>query len=76
MTEAYYFDGIKNKDSFTRQELLQSFRDGGYTLGNASFCKKIESLIKEGNLVLSVEIFIVFRRDRRWHISMNIQNCQ
>ena len=52
MTEAYYFDGIKNKDTFTRQELLQSFRDGGYTLGNASFCKKIESLIKEGNLVL------------------------
>ena len=76
LTEAYYFDAIITKDTFTRQDLLQSFRDGRYTLGNASFCKKIESLLKEGNLVLSVEIFIVFRRDRRWHISMNIQNCQ
>ena len=45
MDEIYYFDGIKNKESFTRQELLESFRQGGFELGNATFCKKIESMI-------------------------------
>lgn len=51
MAEIYYFDGIKNKESFTRQELLESFRMGGFELGNAAFCKKIESMIKEGLLI-------------------------
>ena len=51
MADVLYFDGIKNKESFTRQELFQSFRDGGFTLGNASFCKKIEAMVKDGDLI-------------------------
>ena len=51
MTEPCYFDGIKNKTSFTRQDLLQSFRDGGFGLSYASFCKKLEVMIREGEIV-------------------------
>lgn len=51
MEEVYYFDAIKNKESFTRQELLESFRKGGFELGNAAFCKKVESMIRDGSLI-------------------------
>lgn len=51
MKDVYYFDGIKDKESFTRKELLQSFRDGGFELSDAAFYKKIESMIKEGKIV-------------------------
>lgn len=51
MTELCYLDGIRGKTSFTRQDLLQSFRFGGFGLSEASFCKKLESMIKEGEIV-------------------------
>lgn len=51
MTELCYLDGIKSKTRFTRQDILQSFRDGGFGLSDTSFCKKLESMIKEGEIV-------------------------
>lgn len=49
--EQHYFDGIKNMESFTRQDLLQSFRSAGFNLSYASFCKRLESLVKDGAII-------------------------
>lgn len=43
--------GLKDKSSFTRQDLLQSFHDGGYLISDASFNKKIMSMLKKGEIV-------------------------
>ena len=51
MTETHYFDGVKGKTSFSRQELLQSFRNGGFGLSDASFCKKLESMVKDEEII-------------------------
>lgn len=44
-------DGLKDKSSFTRQDLLQSFHDSGYLISDASFNKKIMSMLKKGEIV-------------------------
>lgn len=44
-------DGLKDKSSFTRQDLLQSFHDSGYLINDASFNKKIMSMLKKGEIV-------------------------
>lgn len=51
MTEPRYLEGIKDKKSFSRQEVLQSFRKGGFELSDASFYKKFTAMVKEGELV-------------------------
>lgn len=51
MTAASYFEGLKNKKSFSRQEVLQSFRKGGYELSDASFYRKFTAMVKDGELV-------------------------
>lgn len=51
MTGARYFDCIKNKKSFSRQEVLQSFRKAGFELSDASFYKKFAAMVKEGEFV-------------------------
>lgn len=43
--------GLKDKSSFTRQDLLQSFHDGGYLISDVSFNKKIMSMLKKGEIV-------------------------
>lgn len=50
MTDPHYFEGIRNKKSFNRQTVLQSFRDGGYELSDASFYKKFAAMVREGEL--------------------------
>lgn len=65
MTELRYFDGIKNKMSFTRQDLLQSFRNGGFRLSDASFCKKIESMVKDGEIIrVGRNVYCFPKRDK------------
>lgn len=51
MTETCYFEGIKNKESFSRQEVLQSFRKGGFGLSDASFYRRFTTMVKEGEVV-------------------------
>lgn len=51
MTKPGYLRDVKNKSSFSRQELLQSFRNGGFELSEASFCKEITSMIKSGEIL-------------------------
>lgn len=51
MTEKTYFKGVSNKDDFTRNELLESFRKGGYQLSEASFYKNVENMVNAGELV-------------------------
>ncbi len=51
MSDSRYFEGIKNKKCFNRQTVLESFRNGGYELSDASFYKKFAEMIKEGELV-------------------------
>lgn len=41
MNNLSYLKGVKDKSSFTRQEILDSFRNNGFNLGNASFSKKL-----------------------------------
>lgn len=50
MTDPSYLKGVRNKKSFNRQALLQSFRNGGYELSEASFSKKLASMTKDGEL--------------------------
>lgn len=50
MTDPRYFEGIKNKKCFDRQAVLESFRNGGYKLSDASFYKKLAVMVKEGEL--------------------------
>lgn len=51
MTEEAYFRGVNNVTEFTRNELFDSFRQGGYQLSEASFCKKIEDMVNYGEIV-------------------------
>lgn len=51
MTEEAYFRGVSNKGEFTRNELLESFRQGGYQLGKASFYKKVEDMVNSGEII-------------------------
>lgn len=51
MNNLSYLKGVKDKSSFTRQEILDSFRNNGFNLGNASFSKKLSLMIKSGELV-------------------------
>ncbi len=50
MTDSRYFEGIKNQKCFSRQQVLQSFRNAGYKLSDSSFYKKFASMIKDGEL--------------------------
>ncbi len=50
MTDSRYFEGVRNENCFTRQQVLQSFRNAGYELSDSSFYKKFASMVKDGNL--------------------------
>ena len=51
MLEKRYYDGLMDVTRFTRKELLESFRMAGYMLSEASFCKKVEELVKNGQII-------------------------
>ena len=51
MTDSRYFEGVKNQKCFSRQQVLQSFRDAGYKLSDSSFYKRFASMVKDGDLV-------------------------
>lgn len=51
MLEKRYYDGLLDVTRFTRKELLESFRMAGYMLSEASFYKKIEELVKNGQII-------------------------
>lgn len=48
MTDQCYLEGLKNRKTFSRQDVLQSFRKGGYELSDASFYKKFSEMVKNG----------------------------
>ncbi len=50
MTNPNYLRDVKDKTSFSRQELLRSFRNGGFELSESSFSKEITSMIKSGEI--------------------------
>ncbi len=51
MTEKRYFEGVSGITQFTRKELLESFRMAGYMLSEASFYKRMEELVKGGQII-------------------------
>ena len=51
MLEKRYYDGLLDVTRFTRKELLESFRMAGYMLSEASFYKKVEELVKSGQII-------------------------
>ena len=51
MIERRYFEGVSGVTKFTRKELLESFRMAGYMLSEASFYKRIEELVKDGQII-------------------------
>ena len=51
MIEEVYFRGVNNVTEFTRNELLNSFRQGGYRLSESSFYKKVEDMVNAGEIV-------------------------
>lgn len=51
MIERRYFEGVSGTTQFTRKELLESFRMAGYMLSDASFYKRIEELVKDGQII-------------------------
>ena len=51
MLEKRYYDGLLDVTRFTRKELLDSFRMAGYMLSEASFYKKVEELVKNGQII-------------------------
>lgn len=51
MLEKRYYDGLLDATRFTRKELLESFRMAGYMLSEASFYKKVEELVKSGQII-------------------------
>lgn len=51
MIEPQYLTGLNGKEQFSRKELLESFRLGGYSLSDASFYKRIEEFVRQGELV-------------------------
>ena len=50
MTDSRYFEGVKNQKCFNRQQVLQSFRNAGYQLSDASFYKRFTSMVRDGDL--------------------------
>ncbi|MCD8293749.1 MAG: hypothetical protein LUE27_00675 [Clostridia bacterium] len=42
-----YLQGVLGKDTFTKQDLRQSFIDAGYTLGNTSFTMELQKMVTE-----------------------------
>ena len=58
MTEEIYFRGVHNVTEFTRNELFVSFRQGGYQLSEASFYKKVEDMVNDGEIVRDVIIIV------------------
>lgn len=51
MEKEHYFDVISHSAEFTRKELLESFRQGGYQLSEASFYKKVEDMVNSGEII-------------------------
>lgn len=51
MREKRYYEGLLDATCFTRKELLESFRMAGYMLSEASFYKKVEELVKDGQII-------------------------
>uniref|UniRef100_UPI0040569A66 DUF6577 family protein n=1 Tax=Agathobacter sp. TaxID=2021311 RepID=UPI0040569A66 len=51
MIERRYFEGVSGATQFTRKELLESFRMAGYMLSDASFYKRVEELVKGGQII-------------------------
>lgn len=51
MLEKRYYDGLLDVTRFTRKELLESFRMAGYMLSEASFYKKVEELVENGQII-------------------------
>ena len=51
MTETKFFAGLNDRSHFSRDELLNSFRAGGYTLSSASFYKKVQEMLKAGEII-------------------------
>ena len=51
MLEKRYYDALLDATRFTRKELLESFRMAGYMLSEASFYKKVEELVKNGQII-------------------------
>lgn len=51
MLEKRYYEGLLDVTRFTRKELLESFRMAGYMLSEASFYKKVEELVKNGQII-------------------------
>ena len=47
-----YFSGIGNKTEFNRDELLNSFRQGGYKLSDVSFYKQVETMVSSGEIIM------------------------
>ncbi len=50
-TDAVYLEDLNGKKYFSRRELLQSFRKGGFALSDASFSKKVASMVQSGDLI-------------------------
>ena len=56
----------KTSEDTSSQALLKSFREGGFELGNAAFCKKIESMIRECVLIRAGRnLYCIQQRDKR-----------
>ena len=53
MTNHAYFKGVIDKPTFSRQELMNSFRDGGFDLSIASFNKKLNTMLENGEILRS-----------------------
>ena len=51
MLEKRYYNGLMDVTRFMRKELLEFFRMAGYMLSEASFCKKVEELVKNGQII-------------------------
>ncbi len=51
MTDAIYLETLNGKKYFSREELLQSFRNGGFALSDAAFSKKIASMVQCGDII-------------------------
>ncbi|MCC8141275.1 MAG: hypothetical protein LIO56_01900 [Lachnospiraceae bacterium] len=50
-TDAVYLEDLNGKKYFSRRELLQSFRKGGFALSDAAFSKKVTSMVQSGDIV-------------------------
>ena len=72
MINQAYFKGVIDKPTFSRQELMNSFRDGGFDLSVASFNKKLNAMLKKGEItpcmrkkLFRMEILIRRRRKKK-----------